>query len=249
MSDCTHTNWFSLLCSVTLDLVYQVFQSFNKSVALTGSCSISKGTTITSKSAIPMTRNGVAVEDDSSLSSYFTGVGSTFGDLNSQDVQYELDEFLQQLLTAFSIDSAAADTSLIAMSEDESSYEDADELEDLVEALASCSDSVVNGSSVYPPYAFMTCELLSYLQNGVFTNFSSPVREFFGSAADDLPACIDALATEAAGEVALTWSSDCVDDVSSETSIDTDDFETLTSGFAVVTIGFDGGIVYMNPST
>lgn len=194
-----------------------------------------------------MTLDGVAVEDDAKLGAYFEDIGTTYADLSSQDVQYELDAFLQQLMTAFSLE-CASETSALTLSSEESTYEDADELEDLVDALASCSDSSINGTTQYQPFAFMTCELLSSLQNGVFTNYSTLVREFFRVSADDLPKCVDALAAEATGEVSVTWSDDCVDDISSETSIDTDDFTTLSSGFAVVTLGVDGGVVFLNPT-
>lgn len=195
-----------------------------------------------------MPLDGVAIEDDAALGAYFSGIGTTYAELSSQDVQYELDAFLQQLMSAFSLECSSTTTS-IALSAEESTYEDADELEDLVDALASCATSTVNGTTQYQPHAFMTCELLSSLQNGVFTNFSTPVREFFRASADDLPQCVDALAAEATGEVSIDWSSDCVDDVSAETSIDADAFATLTSGFAVVTLGGDGGIVFLNPTS
>jgi hypothetical protein len=93
--------------------------------------------------------------------------------------------------------------------------------------------------------------LLSSLQNGVFTNFSSPVREFFGATQDDLPKCVGALAAITAAEVKVTPSAACQKSILADTSINTNtDFNSVTDGFAIVTRGAnDGSVRYMNPTT
>ncbi|KAF4322268.1 hypothetical protein BBO99_00004105 [Phytophthora kernoviae] len=237
----------------TLDMVYQFFQSCNQSITLTGSCAGNSGFKVSPTATIPMKIDDTSVEKQPDLSGFFKSVGTTFKDLDSLPVKYEVGSFLQNMLKEFSLqcdaDTSAADALTYATKK--STFEDADGINSLVDAFAVCAQtSTLKGSTVWEPSAFIACELLASLQNGVFTNFSTPVREFFGVSLDDLPKCVDQLAAVATLEVTVKPSTTCQKAIMKVTSIDTGDFKTATDGFAIVTRGAeDGNVRYMNPST
>ncbi|KAG1713155.1 hypothetical protein DVH05_000878 [Phytophthora capsici] len=80
--------------------------------------------------------------------------------------------------------------------------------------------------------------------NGVFTNFSTPVREFFGATQDDLPKCVGALAAITTAEITVTPFSTCQKAIYTDRSISTkNDFTSVTDGFAIVTRGVQDGNV------
>ncbi|RLN91701.1 hypothetical protein BBJ28_00007029, partial [Nothophytophthora sp. Chile5] len=220
----------------TMDLVFQFFQSCNQSVALTESCDDNDGQQVSSTSVIPMELNGTSVEDHSELSAFFESVGTTFEDLDAFSVQYEVDMFLQNMLAEFSLqcDEDTSDDSAMTYATTASTFEDADAIDALVAAFAVCDQaSNVTGATGEAPSTFVACELLSTLQNGVFTNFSTPVRAFFGVTLDDLPKCVDVLAAVTTLEVTLEPSAACQAAILDQTSIDTDDFTAASDGFAV----------------
>ncbi|KAL4155830.1 hypothetical protein PRNP1_007931 [Phytophthora ramorum] len=237
----------------TLDMVYQFSQSCNQTIALTGSCKGNSELKVSPTATIPMKIKDTTVEKHTDLGAFFKGIGTTFKDLDKFAVEYEVDPFLQNMLKKYSLqcDADSSATGAISYATAKSTFEDATAINTLVADLAGCDQtSKLNGTTTEAASAFISCELLSSLQNGVFTNFSSPVREFFGATQDDLPKCVGALAAVTTLEVTVTPSATCQKAIYKDTSISTKtDFNTVSDGFAIVTIGAkDGNVRYMNPA-
>ncbi|KAE9021754.1 hypothetical protein PR003_g4887 [Phytophthora rubi] len=235
----------------TLDMVYQFFQSCNQSVALTGSCKGNAGLKVSPTATIPMKIKDTSVEKHADLSAFFKNVGTTFKSQDTFAIEYEIAPFLQNMLQKFSLEcnTKKSATGAISYATAKSTFEDATAINTLVNDLARCDQtSKLNGTATEAPSAFISCELLSSLQNGVFTNFSTPVREFFGATQDDLPKCVGALAAITTLEVKVTPSATCQKAILKDTSINSKtDFKSLSDGFAIVTRGAkDGNVQYMN---
>lgn len=240
------------LNSATLDMVYQFVQSCNQSIPLTGACRGKGDFTISPTATIPINIKNTAVETHAKLGRFFRSVGTAFKSMDAFVVEYEIGPFLHNTLKKFSLQ-CDADTSAInaiTYSESKSTFEDAVGIDTLVNDLAACDrTSEVKGTTTEAASAFISCQLLSSLQNGMFTNFSTPVREFFGVTQDDLPKCVGDLAAITSVEVTVTPSASCHEAMYRDTSISTKtDFHSATDGFAIVTRGAqDGNVRYMNP--
>ncbi|OWY93382.1 hypothetical protein PHMEG_00037246 [Phytophthora megakarya] len=232
-------------------MAYQFFQSCNQSVALTGSCRGNGAVKVSPTATIPMKIKDTTVEKHADLGAFFKNVGTTFKSMDTFHVEYEISPFLQNMLKKFSLQcNAKSATRAISYATAKSTFEDAAGINALVNDLAGCDQtSKIKGKTTEAPSSFISCELLSSLQNGVFTNFSTPVREFFGATQDDLPKCVGNLAAITTVEVTVTPSATCQKAILKDTSIDTKtDFTSVTDGFAIVTRGAqDGRIQYMNP--
>ncbi|KAG6969479.1 hypothetical protein JG688_00005305 [Phytophthora aleatoria] len=236
----------------TLDMVYQFFQSCNQSIALTGSCKGHGDVKISPTATIPMKIKSTAVEKHADLGAFFKNVGTNFKSMDAFAVQYELGPFLQNMLKKSSLqcNTKKSVTGAISYATAKSTFEDAAGINTLVNDLVACDQtSKMKGTTTEAASAFISCQLLSSLQNGVFTNVSTPVREFFGATQDDLPKCVGDLAAITTVEVTVTPSSTCQKAIYKDTSISTKtDFNTVTDGFAIVTRGAqDGNVRYMNP--
>ncbi|KAL3670250.1 hypothetical protein V7S43_004563 [Phytophthora oleae] len=236
----------------TLDMVYQFFQSCNQSIALTGSCKGNRKVKVSPTATIPMKIKDTTVEKHADLGVFFKGVGTTFKSMDAFAVGYEVSPFLQNMLKKFSLQCYAGKsaTGAISYATAKSTFEDAGGINTLVNDLAACDQtSKLNGTTTEAASAYISCELLASLMNGVFTNFSSPVREFFGATQDDLPKCVGDLAAITTAEVTVTPSATCQKAIYKDTSISTkNDFTSATDGFAIVTRGAeDGNVRYMNP--
>ncbi|CEG42541.1 RxLR-like protein [Plasmopara halstedii] len=235
----------------TIDMVYQFYQSCNQSIPLTGSCRGRGNLKISPTVEIPMYLRNVPISLHAKLSKYFHGVGTTFKSMDAFAVEYEISPFLQNVLKKFSLqcEKDKSATGAISYARDKSTFEDAVGIDTLVNDLAACDrTSKIAGDTTEAPSAFISCQLLSSLQNGVFTNFSTPVREFFGATQDDLPKCVGDLAAITSTDVAVTLSATCHEAMYRDTSISSKtDFNLLTDGFAIVTKGAKDGVRYMNP--
>ncbi|KAF4041390.1 Common central domain of tyrosinase [Phytophthora infestans] len=236
----------------TLDMVYQFFQSCNQSIALTGSCQGHGKVKISPTATIPMKIKSTTVEKHADLGAFFKNVGTTFKSMDSFAVQYEIGPFLHNILkkSLLQCNTKISATGAISYATAKSTFEDAVGINTLVNDLVTCDQtSTMKGKTTEPASAFISCQLLSSLQNGVFTNFSTPVREFFGATQDDLPKCVGDMAAIATVEVAVTPSTTCQKAIYKDTSISTkNDFNTVKDGFAIVTRGAqDGSVRYMNP--
>ncbi|GMF28294.1 unnamed protein product [Phytophthora fragariaefolia] len=237
----------------TLDMLYQFVQSCNQTVALTSSCKSNGKLAVSPTATIPMKIKGATVEKHADLSVFFKNVGTTFKSQNAFAVEYEIDPFLQNVLKKFSLqcNAKSSATGAISYATEKSTSKDSAAINTLVNYLAGCDQtSKLNGTTTEVPSAFISCELLSSLQNGVFTNFSTPVRDFFGATQDDLPKCVGALAAITTIEVTVTPSASCQKSILEDTSINTKtDFHSVSDGFAIVTRGAkDGNVQYMNPA-
>ncbi|CAI5735345.1 unnamed protein product [Peronospora destructor] len=219
----------------TLDMVYQFFQSCNQTVALTGSCISNGNRKISPTATIPMKIENTTVEKHADLSAFFKTLGTTFGSMDTFDVEYKIGPFLQNMLKKFSLQCNAekSATGAISYATGKDMFEDAVAITTLVNDLVACDQtSKMNGTTIEAPSALISCQLLSSLQNGVFTNFSTPVREFFGVTQDDLPKCVGALAAVTTVEVTVMPSTD---------------FKSISDRFAIVTRGAqDGEMRYMH---
>ncbi|GMF28931.1 unnamed protein product [Phytophthora lilii] len=224
----------------------------NQTVALTGSCKGNGALKISPTATIPMKIKDTTVEKHTDLSAFFKNVGTTFKVFDTFAVEYEVSPFLQNMLKKFSLQCNADKSAkgAISYATAKSTFEDAAAINTLVNDLAGCDQtSKMNGTAKEVASAFISCELLASLQNSVFTNFSTPVREFFGATQDDLPKCVGALAAITTVEVTVTPSTSCQKAILKDTSINTKtDFNAVSSGFAIVTRGAkDGNVRYMNP--
>ncbi|ETN01935.1 hypothetical protein PPTG_16998 [Phytophthora nicotianae INRA-310] len=236
----------------TIDMVYQFFQSCNQSIPLTESCKGNGNVKISPTATIPMKIKSTTVEKHADLGAFFKNVGTSFKSMNSFAVQYEIGPFLQNMLKKSSLQCSTktSATGAISYATAKSTFEDAAGINTLVNDLVACDQtSEMKGKTTEVASAFISCQLLSSLQNGVFTNFSTPVREFFGATQDDLPKCVGDLAAITTVEVTVTPSSTCQKAIYKDTSISTkNDFNTVKDGFAIVTRGAeDGNVRYMNP--
>ncbi|CAH0486806.1 unnamed protein product [Peronospora farinosa] len=237
----------------TLDMVYQFFQSCNQTVALTGSCKTNGNRTISPTAIIPMKIDNTTVEQHADLGVFFKPLGTTFGSMDTFAVEYELGPFLQNMLKKFSLQCNAEKSAsgAISYATGKDMFEDAAAITTLVNDLVACDQtSKMKGTTIEAPSALISCQLLSSLQNGVFTNFSTPVREFFGVTQDDLPKCVGALAAVTTVEVTVMPSVTCHKTILKDTSINTKtDFKSVSDGFAIVTRGAqDGEMRYMQPA-
>ncbi|KAG1713153.1 hypothetical protein DVH05_000876 [Phytophthora capsici] len=233
-------------------MVYQFFQSCNQSITLTGSCQGKRDVKISPTTTIPMKLKDRIVEEHADLGGFFKGVGTIFKSMDTFAVEYEVSPFLQNMLKKFSLqcDTDKSATGAITYATAKSTFEDAAGINTLVNDLAACDQtSKLKGTTTEAAAAFISCELLSSLMNGVFTNFCTPVRDFFGATQGDLPKCVGDLAAITTAEVTVTPSSTCQKVIYTDTSISTkNDFTSVTDGFAIVTRGVqDGNVRYMNP--
>ena len=240
------------LCSATIDMVYQFVQSCNQSISLTGSCSSNGELQISPTATIPMGVEGTRVEKHAHLGAFFKRGGTTYKSMDEFAVEYELSPFLQNMLKEFSLECIVDEsaTGAISYATGKSTFEDAAAITNLVDDLAACDrTSTMKGTPNEAASAYISCELLSSLQNGVFTNFSSPVSDFFGVTKDDLPKCVGALAAIVTAEVTVVPSESCRRAIVADTSINPKtDFKSVSDGFAIVTRGVkDGKVQYMNP--
>ncbi|KAI9913250.1 hypothetical protein PsorP6_006583 [Peronosclerospora sorghi] len=236
----------------TLDMMYQFVQSCNQSVALTGTCKGNGALPIAPDKTIPMKIDDTPVEAHADLGVFFQDVGTTFKTMDAFAVEYELSAFLQHLLETFSLQ-CNPDTSApgaITYDTTKRMSDEAVAIHTFVTDLAACDrTSEVIGTTTDTSSTFISCELLSSLMNGAFTNFSTPVRTFFGATQEDLPKCVGALAAVTSVEVTVKPSASCHMAMLKDTSINTKtDFNSLSRGFAIVTRGTqDGQVQYMNP--
>ncbi|CAH0474122.1 unnamed protein product [Peronospora belbahrii] len=237
----------------TLDMMYQFVQSCNQSIALTGFCQGNDGFQVSSTATIPMTIKNIPVERHADLGVFFEAMGTSFKSMDTYAVEYEIDLFLQNMLKQYSLQ-CDADTSApgaISYATVKETFKDAAAIHTFVNNLAACEKtSTVKGTTTTETSAaFISCQLLSSLQNGVFTNFSTPVREFFGVGQDDLPKCVKALAAVTSAEVTLIPSKSCQKAIHQDTSLNmATDFNSIVDGFAIVTRGAqDGAVRYMEP--
>lgn len=229
-----------------VDLIYHLFQKCNKDGTMTGACQTTDGQVISPNSTIPMQLDGKAVEDHPDTAAYFTGVGASFADLEAS-TDYEIDPFLETLLTEFSGDrcTRAAVPSLTWAKDN--LMVDTNVTNDFAHAMALCGKSSLTGNNTgdEAPYTAVTCELMARAQNGAFTNFSTPIRETFKAPAQLLPSCIDILAAIVTDTIELSIDEECRAAILKETGESTKDFVVKTSGFAVITRGEDGGVKYL----
>ncbi|TDH68461.1 hypothetical protein CCR75_004163 [Bremia lactucae] len=236
----------------TLDMVYQVYQSCNQSIPLTGSCQGNSDLKVSSMVTIPMQFGSSPVEEHPKLGPFFETIGTKYKSMDAFAVTYEIDLFLQNMLKSFSrqcsVDTSAAGA--LSYASAKSTVEHAASTDTLVSSLAACDQtSDVTGMTTEAASAFISCQILSSLQNGVFTNTSTPVREFFRANQSNLPKCVSDLAAITSAEVTVIPSSTCREALYSDTSISTKtDFNLRKNGFAIVTRGEqDGSIRFMNP--
>ncbi|POM81924.1 Hypothetical protein PHPALM_40 [Phytophthora palmivora] len=124
----------------TLDMVYQFFQSCNQSIALTGSCRGNGELKISPTATIPMKIKDTTVEKHADLGAFFKNVGTTFKSMDTFNVEYEIDPFLQNMLKKFSLQCNAdkSATSAISYATAKSTFEDAVGINTLVNDLAAC---------------------------------------------------------------------------------------------------------------
>ena len=233
-------------------MVYQFFQSCNQSIPLTGSCRSNGELRISPTATIPMIVDGTRVEKRADLGAFFESVGKTYKSMDDFAVEYEIGPFLQNMQKKFSLQCNADESAdgAISYATKESAFEEAAAITTLVNDLAGCDQtSKMKGTTNETASAFISCELLSSLQNGVFTNFSSPVIDFFGATQDDLPKCVGTLAAIVTAEVTVVPSKSCQKAIATDTSINPKtDFKSVSDGFAIVTRGIqDGKVQYMNP--
>uniref|UniRef100_M4BCA4 Tyrosinase copper-binding domain-containing protein n=1 Tax=Hyaloperonospora arabidopsidis (strain Emoy2) TaxID=559515 RepID=M4BCA4_HYAAE len=207
---------------------------------------------ISPTATIPMIVDGTRVEKRADLGAFFESVGKTYKSMDDFAVEYEIGPFLQNVLKKFSLQCNADESAdgAISYATKESAFEEAAAITTLVNDLAGCDQtSKMKGTTNETASAFISCELLSSLQNGVFTNFSSPVIDFFGATQDDLPKCVGTLAAIVTAEVTVVPSKSCQKAIATDTSINPKtDFKSVSDGFAIVTRGIqDGKVQYMNP--
>ncbi|TYZ58380.1 hypothetical protein PybrP1_002000 [[Pythium] brassicae (nom. inval.)] len=231
-----------------VDLAYHMFQGCSKNEsrpALTGTCSAGDGSAVSPSATIPMLLEGTAVEDHPSTAPYFAGVGTTYADLEPS-AKYEIDPFLETLLKEFYPSCSRATTPALHWAESVV-MPDTNVTAGFAHAMAQCSKSTLTGTNTNDeaPFTAVTCELMARAQNGVFTNFSAPIRSKFQAPAHVLPSCIDVLAALVTDTMQLTVSAECKDAILQETGENTASFATKTNGFAVVTRGRGGGIKYL----
>lgn len=229
-----------------LDQIYHLFKACHKDATITGTCQTTDGEAIGPNSTIPMQLDGKAVEDHVDTAAYFTDVGTTFADLEAS-TDYEIDPFLETLLTEFSGNrcTRAAVPSLTWSKKN--LMVDTNVTTDFAHAMALCGKSNLTGDNTgdEAPYTAVVCELMARAQNGAFTNFSTPIRETFKAPAALLPSCIDILAAIVTDTIELTIAEECRAAILKETGESTADFVVKTSGFAVITRGEDGGVKYL----
>ncbi|KAF1775858.1 putative domain, di-copper centre [Phytophthora cactorum] len=210
---------YLLVCSATLDMVSilpELQPEYCSDRLLQGHGDVKISPTAT----IPMKIKSTAVEKHADLGAFFKNVGTNFKSMD-----------------AFACNTKKSATGAISYATAKSTFEDAAGINTLVNDLVACDQtSKMNGTTTEAASAFISCQLLSSLQNGVFTN-------------DDLPKCVGDLAAITTVEVTVTPSSTCQKAIYKDTSISTKtDFNTVTDGFAIVTRGAqDGNVRYMNP--
>uniref|UniRef100_K3WBN0 Tyrosinase copper-binding domain-containing protein n=1 Tax=Globisporangium ultimum (strain ATCC 200006 / CBS 805.95 / DAOM BR144) TaxID=431595 RepID=K3WBN0_GLOUD len=231
-----------------MDLIYHLFQGCENVSALTGSCTANYGDPVISPTAtIPMQLEGKAVEDHEESAPYFAGVGTTFADFDVT-TDYEIDPFLEILLREFSHGRCTKEGApSLRWTTTNLMEKDTNITEGFAHAMAVCGDCPFTGdTNDEAPFTAVTCELMARAQNGVFTNFSSPIRSTFKASPDLLPSCINVLAGIATKAVQLNITTECKNAILSETGESTADFVVKTKGFAVVTRGLDGGIKFLH---
>ncbi|GLD97014.1 hypothetical protein PINS_up005697 [Pythium insidiosum] len=206
------------------------------------------GHEMTSTSVIPMRIEGQDVETHPRTAAFFQNTGRTFADLSAPTrvstgiaYDYELSGFLKAILEEFGVGCPAQkDTGGLRFAEDQYMPPDREASLGFVRAMATCADTVVTGETDEAPYTFVVCELMAKQQNGVFTNFSSTMRNAWQAPPTLLPTCVTVLQAVAAGVNKVQVSDECRRAFLNETSINTNDFSTKSRGFAVVTRGRDG---------
>lgn len=233
-----------------LDLTYHMFQGCSKNEsrpALTGTCTTLDGSTISPSSTIPMLLEGKTVEEHPSTAAYFADVGTTYAAMET-GADYEVDPFLEILLKEFYPSCSRNATAALHWA-DRVVMPDTNVTEGFAHAMALCSKSTLSGNNTHDeaPFTAVTCELMARAQNGVFTNFSTPIRNKFKAPGHVLPSCIDVLAALVTDTMQLEMSAECKEAIQQETGENTASFVTKTNGFAVVTRGLDGGIKYLKP--
>lgn len=229
-----------------LDQIYHLFKVCHKDAAMTGTCQTTDGEAIGPNSTIPMQLDGKAVEDHADTAAYFTGVGKTFADLETS-TDYEIDPFLETLLTEFSGDRCTRAAAPALTWANENLMANANATMDFAHAMALCGKSSLTGNNTgdEAPYTAVVCELMARAQNGAFTNFSTSIRETFKAPAALLPSCIDILAAIVTDTIELSIAEECHAAILKVTGESTADFVVKTSGFAVITRGKDGGVKYL----
>lgn len=228
-----------------IDLMYHLFQSCNKDVALTSSCTTADGTSIGPSSTIPMLLDGKAVEDHASTAAYFQdAAGATYADWEHAS-SYEIDPFVEILLNEFALGCSRESAPSLTWAATNRMAE-TNVTEGFAHAMAVCGQSTLTGNhSDEAPYTAVTCELMARAQNGAFTNFSAPIRRTFRAPASLLPSCVDVLAAIATDTMQLSITDACKAAILKETGEDTANFVVRTNGFAVITRGVGGGVKYL----
>ncbi|KAJ0411576.1 hypothetical protein ATCC90586_004226 [Pythium insidiosum] len=231
------------------DMIYSIHQRCHPDNAAFLSESITAGELeLTPNSVIPMMLDGQSVETHPKTAAFFRSTGDTFADFSSPTgsppgaaYEYEVSGFLKAILDEFGLGCPARDPADgLRFAEERYMPPDRDASLGFVRAMATCADTVVTGETDEAPYTFVVCELMAKQQNGVFTNFSSTMRNAWHAPPAMLPTCVTVLTAVASGAIKIQVGDECRRAFLNETSVNTNEFSTTTRGFAVVTRGRDG---------
>jgi hypothetical protein len=233
------------------DAVYSIYQRCHRESGafVAESFKTADGGKLSSSSAIPMELDGKRVEDIPELAPYFQSVGSSFSHVDdirnitdgATGYEYELDDFLNTLMTEFDVGcSAKSGPDALRFAEVRELTPNRNASTWFVRAMATCAESTLEGKTDEAPYTVVVCELMAKQQNGVFTNFSTTLRQTWNAPPTLLPTCANVLESIAQGKTRLKITGKCRKAFLKETSINTNEFYTNTTGFTLVSRGLDG---------
>lgn len=241
------------------DAIYNIYQRCHRETGafVSSPFKAPSGDTFSSTSEIPMEIDGTSVRQIPELAPYFANAGSTFADIDdirnitdgSSGYDYELDDFLNTLMTEFNVGcKAKSGNDALRFAEDRELTPNRNASQWFVRAMSTCAKSTLTGSEDEAPYTVVVCELMAKQQNGVFTNFSTTLRNSWSAPTSLLPTCVGVLESIADGSAQLVVTDECRQAFLTETSIDTNEFYTRSSGFTVVSRGLDGIVTRFNGS-